>query len=121
MKLSKLTTDRAAEVLVTVAQPIAEILKDSELREKIGKKTKKGLSSLELYAVGVERLAELVPFLLQKHKSAVYTILAALNEKTEDEIAAQNILVTIRQVKELIQDKDLLDFFKSSATEEQTA
>ena len=39
------------------------------------------------------------------------------NEKTVEEISAQNIIVTMNQIKELSTDKDLIVFFKNSRGE----
>jgi hypothetical protein len=45
--------------------------------------------------------------------------LGALNEKSVEEIAKQNILKTMSQIKDISKDKELLDFFKScTGTEE---
>lgn len=122
MKLSELSTDAAASVLVSITPALSNILKDPDCREKIGKKADlKDMSVIGIYAAGLEKINEIIPFLLQTHKADVYAVLAALNGTTAEKIAAQNILVTMRQVREIINDKDLIDFFKSSAATEKTA
>lgn len=122
MKLSELSTDAAASVLVSITPALSNILKDPDCREKIGKKADlKDMSVIGIYAAGLEKINEIIPFLLQTHKADVYAVLAALNGTTAEKIAAQNILVTMRQARELYQDKDLIDFFKSSAATEPTA
>ena len=122
MKLSELSTDAAASVLVSITPALSNILKDPDCREKIGKKADlKDMSVIGIYAAGLEKINEIIPFLLQTHKADVYAVLAALNGTTADKIAAQNILVTMRQAREIINDKDLIDFFKSSAATEPTA
>lgn len=122
MKLSELSTDAAASVLVSITPALSNILKDPDCREKIGKKADlKDMSVIGIYAAGLEKINEIIPFLLETHKADVYAVLAALNGTTAEKIAAQNFLVTMRQAREIINDKDLIDFFKSSAVTEPTA
>ena len=122
MRLSELTTDQAAEVLVRLAKPIANILQDEQFTGSITKKINTdGLSRAGLIAAALDRAADMVPFLLRDHKTDVFQILAVLNDKTAQEIGAQNIICTMRQARELLRDKELLDFFRSSATEAQMA
>lgn len=122
MRLSELSTDAAASVLLSITPALSNILKDPDLRNKIGKKADlKDKSVIGIYTAGLEKINEIIPFLLDTHKADVYEILAALNKTTPDKIAEQNILVTMTQLMETVKDKDLIDFFKSWAGTEQTA
>ena len=122
MRLSELSTDAAASVLLSITPALSNILKDPDLRNKIGKKADlKDKSVIGIYTAGLEKINEIIPFLLDTHKADVYEILATLNKTTPDKIAEQNILVTMTQMRETIMDKDLIDFFKSWAGTEQTA
>lgn len=121
MKLSELSTDAAASVLLSITPALSNILKDPDLRGKIGKKADlKDMSVMGIYLAGVDKINEIIPFLLDTHKADVYAILAALNNTSTAKIAEQNILVTMTQVMETVKDKDLIDFFKSWAGTEQT-
>ena len=121
MKLSELSTDAAASVLLSITPALSNILKDPDLRGKIGKKADlKDMSVMGIYFAGVDKINEIIPFLLDTHKADVYAILAALNNTTTSKIAKQNILVTMTQIMETVKDKDLIDFFKSWAGTEQT-
>ena len=115
MKLSEMTTDRAMDVLCEITPCIANITADEELLEElrsaIDPKTVK--TKAELMVKGVEKITKLVPIVLKKRKTDVFGILAALNEKTSEEIGKQNIIATMAQVREVVKDKDLMDFFKS--------
>ena len=115
MKLSKITTDRAMDVLCEIVPNVSNIVTDEELMAELKKtvdpndvETKAGL-----LAKGVEMVAKIVPIILKKRKFDMFGILAALNEKTIEEIGKQNILVTMSQVRDIVKDKDLMDFFKS--------
>ena len=122
MRLSELSTDAAASVLLSITPALSNILKDPDLRNKIGKKADlKDMSVMGIYLAGVDKINEIIPFLLDTHKADVYAILAALNNTTTSKIAKQNILVTMTQIMETVKDKDLIDFFKSWAGTEQTA
>ena len=115
MKLSKMTTDRAMDVLCEITPCIANITADeellAELRTAIDPKAVK--TKAELMVKGVEKITKLAPIVLKKRKADVFGILAALNEKTAEEIGKQNIIATMAQVREVVKDKDLMDFFKS--------
>ena len=122
MRLSELSTDAAASVLLSITPALSNILKDPDLRGKIGKKADlENMSVMGIYLAGVDKINEIIPFLLDTHKADVYAILAAMNNTTTAKIAEQNILVTMTQIMETVKDKDLIDFFKSWAGTEKTA
>ncbi len=120
MKLSAISTDRAVEVLCELTPHISNIVTDEELLGEL----KRAVASEEVttraqwIALGVEKINKIVPIVLKKRKSDVFGVLGVLNEKTAEEIANQNLLVTMKQVREVIKDKELLDFFKSCADSE---
>lgn len=115
MKLSQMTTDRAADVLCELTPYIANITADEELLAELRNAIdpKEVATKAELMAKGVEKVTKIVPIILKKRKADLFGILAALNEKTAEEIGKQNILATMAQVREIVKDKDLMDFFKS--------
>ena len=49
-----------------------------------------------------------------KIKTEVFETLAVVHDKSADEIKAQPFRVTAMQLKELLQDKELMGFFKSA-------
>ncbi len=103
----KLTTDRAVDVLIEITPYIVEISADTELREVISKQKKaKKPDEFSLFA-------EMIPLFLKKYRPAVYKLLGAVYEKTEQEIADQSFTETIGQIKEIASDKELLSFFTS--------
>ena len=115
MKLSEMTTDRAMDVLCEITPCITNITADEELLEELRSAIdpKAVKTKAELMVKGVEKITKLVPIVLKKRKADVFGILAALNEKTVEEIGKQNIIATMAQVREVVKDKDLMDFFKS--------
>ena len=122
MKLSELTTDRAADVLCELTPYIANITGDKSLLDELANKfDRKGKSAAELYTFAAHKYATLVPILLKDHREDVFGVLSVLNETERDKIAKQNIMETMKQVREVFQDKELLDFFKSFGQEDETA
>lgn len=115
MRLSQLTTDRAADVLCELTPYVANIVSDDDLLTELKKAVdaKDIQNKAQYLAIGAEKITKILPILLKKRKNDVFGILAVMNEKTVDEIAKQNILVTLKQAKTAFKDKELIDFFKS--------
>ena len=120
MKISELSTDRAADVLCEVSVYALPILSDEELMDTLKKKIDStgSMTRAEVLAEGAAKIGALVPIVLKKHKADVFGLLAVLNETTAEKIAEQNIIKTLREAKNIAKDRDLLDFFKSCAQEE---
>lgn len=115
MRLSELSTDRATDVLCELTPYIANIVSDEELLEELKKAVdrKDIVNKAQWLAVGAEKITKILPILLKKRKEDVFGILAVMNEKTVEEIAKQNILITLKQARTAFKDKELIDFFKS--------
>ena len=121
MKLSELTTERAADVLCELTPYIANITGDKPLLDELSNKfDRKGKSAAELYTFAAHKYATLVPILLKDHREDVFGMLAVLNETEPEKIANQNILSTMMQVRSVLKDKELLAFFKSFGQEDET-
>ncbi len=119
MRISELSTDKAADVLCEVSTYALNIVTDEELRDSLKAQidAEKPQTAGERYAVGAQKISQWVPILLKKHRDDVFGILAAINGTTIAAIKKQNIIKTMLQVREAVKDKDLMDFFKSCASE----
>ena len=119
MKFSELSTDRAADVLCEVSVYALNILTDDELRESLKAQidAEKPQTAGERYAIGAQKIGQWIPLILKKHREDTLGILAAVNETTVEAIKKQSIIKTMRQIQEIVRDKDMLDFFKSCASE----
>lgn len=117
MKLSELTTDGALDALCTITPYIYSITSDTALIESVGKaiNTEKVENRYGQYLILMDKAVEILPLVLKDHRTDVYGILSALNQRTVEEIAAQNVMETIRQIREVTQDEELRSFFKSFA------
>lgn len=127
MKLSELSTDRALDVLCELTPYASSIMEDDEILSALGGFMNQSADAKEDDASMSEKgimmfcgLVKNIPLLLKTHRPDVYGILSVLNEKTVAEIAAQPAGETIKQIKDVFRDSELLDFFKSSARRAQT-
>lgn len=123
MKLSELSTERATDVLCEIAPYFMNITTDEELvgelKSAINFKEAQAMSMAEKITVVTGKISKILPILLKKKRNDLFGILGALNEKSVEEIAKQNIIKTMLQIKDISKDKELLDFFKScTGTEE---
>lgn len=113
MRLSDLSTDRVADVLCEITPYLSNITGDADLMATLSDKLPKGSSVAEIYLHSSQMITKIVPIVLKTHRADVFGALAVLNETTPEEIAGQNIIKTMEQVKEAIFDDVLRDFFKS--------
>lgn len=122
MKLSELSTDRAADVLSEVCVYVANITTDEELMLTLKNCAVESgaTTAAEKMAWFGQKFSSLIPVVLKKHKTDVFAIIAVLHGVKPEEIAKQNILKTMAQIREVVRDKDLVDFFKSCALPEET-
>lgn len=122
MKLSALSTDQALDVLCELTPYISNIASDETVVSAVGKVVDGG-GELNTYGYALllaERMGEIIQVLLKTHRPDVYGILAVLNEKSTEEIAAQPVKETLRQIREVFQDTEFLSFFKSSVRQGQS-
>lgn len=123
MRLSELTTDESLDALCTLTPYINNIIIDQELSEEIKRKIDPAnlKTRAETLLEGAKKINTLIPIILKGHRADVYGILSVLNKKTPDEIGKQNFLVTAMQIRDVVKDKELVDFFKSCASREESA
>lgn len=117
MKLSEISTERAADVLCELTQLVDSIITDEDLMQSLSAVVDR--EQTETMSVGQKmllvssKLGKIVPILMKKRRAEMFGILAVLNEKTPEQIASQNMLVTMMQVRDLVNDRELIDFFRS--------
>lgn len=122
MKLSQFSTEKAADVLCEIAPFAINILSDADLIEELRSALdmKQANTPAERLALIGNKFAKIVPIVLKGRKEDVFGIIGALNEKSIEEIKKQNVLVTMKQIKEISKDKELLDFFRSCTDAEES-
>lgn len=114
MKLSELSTDQALDALCEMTPYINSITKDKEILDVFSEKMDtKDMTILSVKIISASRYNEMLSIILKKHRADVYGILAIINQKAPEEIAAQTVMDTMNQFRDVFQDKEFLDFFKS--------
>lgn len=111
-KLSDLGTDECMDVLCTIAPSIQAIVDDKDIMSTLGKAVNKnGLTAAGVLMAAASKLVGAAPVLFKTHREDVYNIISSVGGVTVDEVKSQNMLDTMQQMKEILQDKPLLDFF----------
>lgn len=117
MKLSEISTERAADVLCELTPLVDSIITDEDLMQSlsaaVSREQTEGMSVGQKMLLVSSKLGKIVPILMKKRRAEMFGILAVLNEKTPEQISAQNMLVTMMQVRDLVNDRELIDFFRS--------
>lgn len=113
MKLSEMTTGAACDCLLEIAVPVANIAEDESLVEVIRgfKADAENLTYIEIAAMVARKI---IPLALKNHREDMFVILSALTGKTAAQIESQPITQTIMDARGIV-DRDLIDFFTSSA------
>lgn len=113
MKLSELSNDQAAEIMIRLSGPLGAIC-DDEDAVKMVDEYKKRYRMPMFYSVG-KLIPQLVGHLMKKHKSDLYEIISILTERKPDEVGQMNFAQTIQALRDSY-DETLAVFMKSSAS-----
>lgn len=121
MKLSDLTTGQAADVLLQITPSIANIAKDQNAIDAVGRVADfDNMNRRGVQMVVADRYASFVTVLLRDHRQDVFNILAAVNLTTTEVLESQKITETFRQINEIRDDTELVDFLASWLPQNQT-
>ena len=106
--------DQACDCMVRMAQPIANIADDPEMKPMLEDlASRKGESTLEIIS---DMLPKIVQMAMKRHRTDLYEIVGALTSKEASEVGKLQFVWTLRELRNSI-DQDLIDFFKSSGLE----
>lgn len=109
-KLSEYKDEEAIEILADILDPVATIATDKGLVEDIRKNFSKGGQRIRIISRA-----------LKAHKKEIFEILAAL-ERVHVEEYHCNMATLPAQILNILNDKDLMEYFLSLAeTEDQTS
>lgn len=115
MKLSEMNSNQMTACLCKIAPALENIGMDDKFSNAVKRIANKD-KNLKPVQQGAALIGAFVPLLLGDHKNDTFAILAALSGKTVKEIGEQNGMVTMREVKDALNDPDLIDFFISSVS-----
>lgn len=114
MKLSEMNGEELSVCLCKIAESIERIgfdKKTTAVFQEIADLSKSGMNNIQQTSM---MIGKFVPLLLGDHREDTFAILAAINDKTVDEIRSQNGMQTIKELKNALADPDLMDFFTPS-------
>ena len=120
MKISNFSTTEGLNVLCEIAPYVINITSDegllNELRSAIS--PGKAVTYAEWVTLGAQKITKLIPIIFKNRRNDILNIVSVVNNKTLAEIEEQNILVTAKQIRDIAQDKDMIDFFVSCTVSE---
>lgn len=102
-KLSEIQNEEALDVLADLLDPIAEISKDKEIRKPSVDDAGNPIPKTRL---------EIAQIAIKRHKKAVLKILATLDGEPLETYSVNLVQIPLK-VYELLNDEDMMDFFKS--------
>lgn len=114
MKLSEMTTDQLADALIDLSVPVGRICQDERVLEQLRKYADPQQRKEPVLKMIGGAVSALCPALLKDHRNDLYRMLSVLTGKTDGEIASQRGAQTIADIRNCW-DKELADFFSSSA------
>lgn len=115
MKISEMTTAQAAKALCKIVAPAENIMKDEKIIPSIQRLMNAEKDEMMLVVL----MRDIVPLLLDTHFKDFCGVVGALTDKTGKQVENQNVLVTIKDVRDSV-DKELFDFLKSSGIARKT-
>ena len=122
--ISEMTTQECCEVLCQIAQPVQRIVDDEALMSAVGvalkRDKKKELTFVGTMMEAANRISSAIPVLLRDHQEDVAVIIAAIAGTSTQEVLEQNVMTTMAQAREILKDKQLIDFFRQSEHMEAT-
>lgn len=117
LKINELSTDKTLDLICDLTPYISEIMEDKEVIKLLSEKVKLGKEASEekvkntVITATIKKVSKFIPLFLDKHREATYNILSLLNEKSVEEVRSQKAITTINEIKEMLKDNDLMDFF----------
>ena len=106
------TTEKAFDALPTVVD-LYDKLDIDNYRKKIAEENKGKGKKVDVNAIGIN-LLKYILVNTPKIKEEVFSLVAIFEDKTVEEVKAQNFGETIKTVKSIFADKELMDFFKQA-------
>ena len=118
MKISMMTNDQAADAMIKIAPPVANLMDDEETKKLLESLTQTTQEEGGVAYFG-KVLPQVVSFCMKNHKEDVFAIVGALMNKPASAVGKLNFLETVKEIRESV-DEDLIGFFKSSGNVKST-
>lgn len=122
IKFDEFSNEKALNVICKITPAMGRLFSDEEVlnaysdRLNPNELKEQGLTDKEikvkLQSKAAENLSKLVVLVLEKHRNDIYIILAALNEKTIEEVSNQSPIETLEQTSEFLNHEYLMGFLE---------
>ena len=103
MKISQMSTDKAADVLVRITQPVSNIMDDSEVETVVRSFSEQNGNSLMKAIASI--MPKIVPLALKNHREDLFEIVGALGGMDVSEVKELPLMETMAIIRESM-DKD---------------
>lgn len=118
MKLSEMNTDKLLDVMCDLTPYFGNILKDDELKSILKDKieaTEENKDKIQElgFEKGIDNVVKLIPVLFKKHREDFYNIISIMNDKSLEDIKKQSAFTTIKEIVEVVKDKETMNFLLS--------
>ena len=114
MKISDMSLGQAADALAVITPMIVRIAEDKTIMQSIGTAVNtEGMSVNGLKLTMTQRYSSAVTALFRDHRNDLFGILAAINGKTVEDIAALSVKDAMVMIDEIRHDEDLTNFLAS--------
>lgn len=120
MRISEMSSGQGLDALLGLLPIVESIISDREFLGEAAKVLEGGgkedggkLSKEEYLGRGLEKINSLAILLFERKRKELFGILGVLGGKSPEEIEKQSFITTLGEVRDLIKDKELLDFFGS--------
>lgn len=118
MKLSEMSTQKAAQKMCDIAIPMANIAQDEKTAEAMRAFPMEKIKDMPMINLIGKAIALIVPLALRDHFEDLCEIVAAMTDKTAETVKSQKIIDTVTDVKNIV-DGDIVHFFTSAVTPKQ--
>ena len=124
MKISDMTNEQAADVLVRISAPLGNLCDDEQIADML--KRYHEMDNVPMIKAIGQFLPEVVACAFKKHKNDLLEIVGALTLQSREKAAKMKFIETLNVIKEALNDEELTSFFTSlkgrmKQTEEKSA
>lgn len=104
MKLSEMTTDKAAELIVEVSPLIDKLIDDELVNDLETVISFEGKTIGEIYAIGAKKITTILSIIIKNHRAELFGIIGLFSGKSIEEVASMKMKDTINEIKLFFND-----------------
>lgn len=111
MKISDMTNEQAADVMVRISAPLGNLCDDEQITDII--KRYGELEEMPIVKAIGQFLPEIAACAFKKHKNDLFEIVGALTLQSREKAAKMKFIETLNVIKDALNDEELTSFFTS--------